>query len=74
MLHDKILGAVSHLPHVAAFALMKALADVRDHGSAGTRFGRPFGRRFAGYDADRGEFSGNVARYFLLESGQSSCC
>ncbi len=32
MLHDKILGAVSHLPHVAAFALMTALADVRDGG------------------------------------------
>ena len=32
LLHDKILGAVSHLPHVAAFALMTALADVRDHG------------------------------------------
>ena len=32
VLHDKILGAVSHLPHVAAFALMTALADVRDHG------------------------------------------
>ncbi|GKS56795.1 prephenate dehydrogenase [Nitrospira sp.] len=31
MLHDKILGAVSHLPHVAAFALMNALSDVRDH-------------------------------------------
>ena len=31
-LHDKILGAVSHLPHAAAFALMTALADVRDHG------------------------------------------
>ncbi len=31
-LHDKILGAVSHLPHVAAFALMTALADVRDRG------------------------------------------
>lgn len=31
-LHDKILGAVSHLPHVAAFALMSALAEVRDHG------------------------------------------
>ena len=29
-LHDQILGAVSHLPHVAAFALMTALADVRD--------------------------------------------
>lgn len=29
-LHDKILGAVSHLPHVAAFALMNALADLRD--------------------------------------------
>ena len=29
-LHDKILGAVSHLPHVAAFALMNALAEVRD--------------------------------------------
>jgi prephenate dehydrogenase len=28
-LHDKILGAVSHLPHVAAFALMNALADIR---------------------------------------------
>ena len=31
-LHDKILGAVSHLPHVVAFALMNALAEVRDHG------------------------------------------
>jgi len=30
-LHDQILGAVSHLPHVAAFALMNALSDVRDH-------------------------------------------
>ncbi len=30
-LHDQILGAVSHLPHVAAFALMIALADLRDH-------------------------------------------
>lgn len=29
--HDMILGAVSHLPHVAAFALMNALGDVRDH-------------------------------------------
>jgi len=28
-LHDKILGAVSHLPHVAAFALMNALIDIR---------------------------------------------
>ena len=30
-LHDQILGAVSHLPHVAAFALITALADLRDH-------------------------------------------
>ncbi len=29
-LHDQILGAVSHLPHVAAFALINALADLRD--------------------------------------------
>jgi prephenate dehydrogenase len=29
-LHDQILGAVSHLPHVAAFALITALADLRD--------------------------------------------
>lgn len=29
--HDKILGAVSHLPHVAAFALINALIDLRDH-------------------------------------------
>jgi prephenate dehydrogenase len=29
-LHDQILGAVSHLPHVAAFALMNALSDLRD--------------------------------------------
>ncbi len=28
-LHDKILGAVSHLPHVAAFALMDALIHIR---------------------------------------------
>jgi prephenate dehydrogenase len=31
-LHDKILGAVSHLPHAAAFALINTLADARDHG------------------------------------------
>lgn len=29
-LHDQILGAVSHLPHVVAFALMNALAELRD--------------------------------------------
>ena len=29
-LHDKILGAVSHLPHVAAFALINALLDIRE--------------------------------------------
>ncbi len=29
-LHDQILGAVSHLPHVAAFALMNALSTLRD--------------------------------------------
>jgi prephenate dehydrogenase len=28
--HDQILGAVSHLPHVAAFALINTLADLRD--------------------------------------------
>jgi prephenate dehydrogenase len=31
-LHDKILGGVSHLPHVAAFALINTLAEARDHG------------------------------------------
>lgn len=31
-LHDKILGAVSHLPHAAAFALINTLAEARDHG------------------------------------------
>lgn len=30
MVHDTILGAVSHLPHVAAFALMNALAEVKE--------------------------------------------
>jgi prephenate dehydrogenase len=29
-LHDQILGAVSHLPHVVAFALVNALAELRD--------------------------------------------
>ncbi len=29
-LHDQILGAVSHLPHVAAFALINALVDLRN--------------------------------------------
>ncbi len=29
-LHDQILGAVSHLPHVVAFALINALAELRD--------------------------------------------
>ncbi|BCA55560.1 prephenate dehydrogenase [Nitrospira sp. KM1] len=28
-MHDQILGAVSHLPHVAAFALINALIDIR---------------------------------------------
>lgn len=28
-LHDKILGAVSHLPHAAAFALINALIEIR---------------------------------------------
>ncbi|HEU4683358.1 MAG TPA: prephenate dehydrogenase/arogenate dehydrogenase family protein [Nitrospira sp.] len=28
-LHDQILGAVSHLPHVAAFALINALLDIK---------------------------------------------
>jgi prephenate dehydrogenase len=28
--HDQVLGAVSHLPHVAAFALMNALANIRE--------------------------------------------
>ncbi|MDA0738744.1 MAG: prephenate dehydrogenase/arogenate dehydrogenase family protein [Nitrospirae bacterium] len=29
--HDWILGAVSHLPHVAAFALMNALSELQQH-------------------------------------------
>jgi prephenate dehydrogenase len=29
-LHDRVLGAVSHLPHVAAFALINALTEVKD--------------------------------------------
>ncbi len=29
-LHDQILGAVSHLPHVVAFALVNTLAELRD--------------------------------------------
>ena len=32
--HDWILGAVSHLPHVAAFALMNALMDLQERGAA----------------------------------------
>jgi prephenate dehydrogenase len=28
-LHDKILGAVSHLPHVVAFTLINALMDIQ---------------------------------------------
>ena len=34
-LHDWILGAVSHLPHVAAFALMNALMDLEQQTDAG---------------------------------------
>lgn len=29
VLHDKVLGAVSHLPHIAAFALINALTEVQ---------------------------------------------
>lgn len=29
MLHDQVLGAVSHLPHIAAFALINALTEVQ---------------------------------------------
>ncbi len=29
-LHDRVLGAVSHLPHVAAFTLINALSDIRE--------------------------------------------
>ena len=32
--HDWILGAVSHLPHVAAFALMNALTDLQERTEA----------------------------------------
>ncbi len=32
-LHDWILGAVSHLPHVAAFALMNALTELEQQGT-----------------------------------------
>ena len=32
--HDWILGAVSHLPHVAAFALMNALTNLQQQGDA----------------------------------------
>ncbi len=31
-LHDRVLGAVSHLPHVAAYALINALLDGPGHG------------------------------------------
>ena len=46
-LHDKILGAVSHLPHVAAFALMNALDRYSDAQVPCTGPGRPLGRRIA---------------------------
>jgi prephenate dehydrogenase len=29
-LHDRVLGAVSHLPHIAAFALINALTELRE--------------------------------------------
>jgi prephenate dehydrogenase len=29
-LHDRVLGAVSHLPHVAAFALINTLTEIKD--------------------------------------------
>jgi prephenate dehydrogenase len=33
-IHDQVLGAVSHLPHVAAFALINALTEVREQMSS----------------------------------------
>jgi prephenate dehydrogenase len=62
-LHDQILGAVSHLPHIAAFALMNALADLRDH--------RLSALDLAAHSGGRRQFTGDVARYFLVESRQS---
>ncbi|MEC4675194.1 MAG: prephenate dehydrogenase [Nitrospirota bacterium] len=35
-LHDRILGAVSHLPHVVAFALMNALLELQEDAGGAT--------------------------------------
>lgn len=33
MLHDKALGAVSHLPHIAAFSLVNTVAGIKEEGN-----------------------------------------
>lgn len=33
MLHDKALGAVSHLPHIAAYSLVNTVAEIKEKGN-----------------------------------------
>ncbi len=33
MLHDKVLGAVSHLPHVAAYSIVNTVAEIKKDGN-----------------------------------------
>ena len=68
-LHDKVFGAVSHLPHVAAFAMMCAVAEL----NTGTEdYLAVFRGRLPGFHAHRGKLSGNVEGYLPHEQGESS--
>ena len=33
MLHDKVLGAVSHLPHAAAYSIVNTVAEIKKDGN-----------------------------------------
>jgi prephenate dehydrogenase len=66
MQHDKVYAAVSHLPHLVAFALMDELAGRPQRGNVFPACGQ----RFSRFHPHRRQPSGNVAGY---RPGQQGC-